>query len=172
MTDENVTTKENLLQILSKCSKCLRSTLNGRLIMSIEELSPLKLKNYLKERKFNLIINTRNDGTTGHWFNLIIFDKKHIFLCDGLNEVYSNTYIMGKIKNFAINNNLILHNFKIKYQPKTSKKCGFLALFQVYKTNAINFSEFLKFRKMLLRNSVTTNEKLMLKQMKSHFKLR
>ena len=172
MTNENVTTKENLLQILSKCPKCLQSMLNGHLIISIEELSSLKLKNYPKQKKFNLIINTKNDGTTGHWFNLIIFNKKHIFLCDGLNEVYSNTYVMGKIHNFTINNNLILHNFKVKYQSKTSKKCGFLALFQVYKTNTVTFSEFLKFRKMLLRNSVTTNEKLMLKQMKSHFKLR
>ena len=165
----DITTKEDLIKILSKCQRCLQSTLNGDLIISIDQLPLLILKKHSKQNKLNLIINTKSDGTTGHWFNLSIFDKNHIFLCDGLNEVTSNQNILEKINHFIINNKLKLYDFKIRYQPKTSKKCGYLACFQVYKSNTMNRTKFIKFRKMLLRNSITTNEKLMIARMKSHF---
>ena len=172
--DENrfVTTKEDLTSILSKCPKCFDSTIDGKFIMSYKDLPNIFLNTLNKKPVYNLIINyMATEGNLGHWCNLIVFNNKSLFLLDGLNQIKSQTEVMSNVKTFAKNNNLTIHNFNIRYQNQSSKKCGFLACFFVYKSVSSSVPKFLRLRKMLLNNSVSTNENYIFNFVRKHFDL-
>ena len=57
------------------------------------------------------------------------------------------------------------------YRNQSSKKCGFLACFFVYKSVSSSVPKFLRLRKMLLNNSVSTNENYIFNFVRKHFDL-
>ena len=173
-TSENnfVTSKDDLLRILSKCSKCHHSIQNGELIISYDQLESINLTDFKNKKIINIIINSsKNNTEIGHWANLVIFNKKVLFFLDGLNQIKTNDDIMNSIHDFATNNKLQLHHFNVRYQVKSSKKCGLLACFVVQKSAHSSISPFFNFRRLLIHNSIATNEKLMLDSVKKHFKI-
>lgn len=170
---EFITSKIDLTRILSKCPKCLYSTQNGEFILSYNLLSSIKLENYKNRTAFNFIINSsQDDNEVGHWANLVVIKKKILFFLDGLGQMRHNIEIMNSIRAFAKNNNLKLFSFNVRYQLKDSKKCGLLACFIVHKSaHNPSISWFLNLRKILSRNSVSTNEHFMISSVRKHFKL-
>ena len=170
--DRFVTTKDDIISSLSKYPKCLDSTIDGKLIISYEELPNILLNTFNKKAVYNLIINSKiKQGKIGHWTSLIVFNSKILFLLDGLNEIKSQIQVITNIKTFAKNNNLKIYDFNVRYQKPSSKKCGFLACFFVYKSITCSLPKFLKLRKMLLNNSVSTNENYIFNFVKKKFGL-
>ena len=172
--DENqfITRKEDLVEILSKRPKCLESTANGKFIISHEQLPNILLTTFKKKPVFNFIVHSKSqDGTAGHWWNLTIFNNKTLFFLDGLNHVKYQSNVMSNIKKFIKINNLTMHNFNIRYQAPSSKKCGFLACFFVYKSVSSSVMKFFKLLLMLKQNSMKTNEEYMFKLVKKYFNL-
>ena len=160
------------MKIISKCFKCKRSTNNGNFILSYIHLPYIHLEKYKNQKVFNFIINSSKDDTEiGHWANLIIFNNKLLFILDGLDQIKNNVDIMNCIHSFAANNKLKSYQFNVRYQKKSSKKCGLLACYIVQKSTHISTASFINLRKLLLHNSIITNEKLMLSSMKKHFQL-
>ena len=174
--DENIfiTSKDDLLDIISKCPKCLNSTGNGTFIMSYDQLCTIRLtEKYANQKVINFIINSsKSDGVIGHWANIVIFNRKMLFFLDGLNEMKNNPEIMNCIYTFSEKNNLKLYQFNVRYQSKRSKKCGFLACFIVHKSTQSTVSKFLNLRKLLVQNSIKTNEQSMLNSVKKTFKIK
>ena len=172
--DENqfITRKEDLVEILSKRPKCLESTANGKFIISHEQLPSILLTTFKKKPVFNFIVHSQSQNdTAGHWWNLIIFNNKTLFFLDGLNHVKSQSNVMTNIKKFIKINNLTMHNFSIRYQSPSSKKCGFLACFFIYKSVSSSVINFFKLLLMLKQNSMKTNEEYIFKLVKKYFNL-
>ena len=169
-----ITTKEDLIKILAKNPNCFNSTVNGKLILSYEQLPNIYLKKFKKKTVYNLIVNSAAAEEyikIGHWFNLIVFKNNTVFFLDGLNQVKSQPFITTNIKKFAKNNNLAIYDFNVRYQNQSSKKCGYLACFFVYKSLSNSIPSFLKLKKMLKQNSIKTNEQYIFKSVKRYFKL-
>ena len=167
-----ITTKSDLTAILSKHPHCLDSTLDGKLIISYDELPNILINKLSKRKVYNIIANTEKSGIgIGHWFNLVIFNNTTLFLIDGLNKIKSQPEITSYIGHFSARNNLKLKDFSVRYQSQQSKKCGYLAVFFVYKSVSHSITQFLRLRRMLQQNSIVTNENYIFTFVKNHFKL-
>ena len=169
--DSYITSKNDLMEILSGCNRCFNSTLKGALVISHKQLPHISLNYLSKLKNLCLIIHSGTNNETAHWFNLVIYNRKTVLLCDGLNQIKTNQEIMSNIASFCRTNRLVFHDFKLRYQTKTSKKCGYLACFFAYKLTSSTFHNFLKFQRMLVQNSVATNEQFMMQRVISHFNL-
>ena len=177
---KDATSKTDLEDILKQCSICYRSTNDGNFILCHSDLPNILLKNYKKLPTYNLIINSldESDGITdmpivGHWFNIIVLKQAgrfyHALICDSLSSITSNHAVMQNIKKFCSNNSLRLHYLSGKYQGK-SNLCGYLAsgiIAYIHGKNRLN--DMTRLQKLFLRNSVKTNENLVLKMYKKHF---
>ena len=168
-----ITSTNELHEIIQRCPKCKHATLNGTFIIPFHHLTAILLKKYHNQKNFCLILNSEiGSHKVGHWFSIIIYQKKYAILCDGLNEIKFNTQIMQYIKHFCSINNLKLIDLSCKYQQIQSKKCGYLALGMVLFSHKFTFKNFLKFKKIFKKNSTETNENYIFKLTKKHFNLK
>ena len=157
---DDVTSTEDLRNILLKCDKCQKITLNGNLIIPHSRLPKLNLKDVGKREKYCITTNTKLQGEgVGHWFSIIINRRTgQAFLLNGLSTVTLDKNVKANIKLFCKKNSLQLVDLSFPYQDKNSSKCGQLACFIVFKTHSVSIKKFLAFRKMMLNNSDKTNE--------------
>ena len=168
-----ITSTNELRQIIEKCSKCQHNSSNGTFIMPFHHLTSIFLKNYPRQKNFGFILNSEKDNQkVGHWFCIIIYQKKFAILCDGLNEIKLNTEIMLVIRQFCLNNKLQFIDLSCRYQQIQSKKCGFLALGILFLSHKYSFKAFMNLKKILKTNSIETNENYLFKIMKKHFGLK
>ena len=177
---KDATSKTDLEDILKQCSTCYRSTNDGNFILCHSDLPNILLKNYKKLPTYNFIINTLNesDSTTespiiGHWINVVVLKQTrrfyHALICDSLGDVTSNHAVMQNIKKFCSNNSLRLHCLNGKYQGESSL-CGYLTSGIIaYSHGKKRLNDMTRLQKLFLRNSVKTNEKLVLKMYRKHF---
>ena len=165
------TSKQDLVQILSKCKKCLNLTGNGSNIIPFNQLNNIHLNNNKAKQCF--IINTvTEDNKIGHWFFLGIYlrgVKRDAILADGLDIVKGNKEVMTSVKNFCKKNNLNLFTVKTRYQKLNSIFCGFLSLYFVCRLSLMPLSQFIKFDLMMSSYSIKTIEEFLLRVTKSHF---
>ena len=190
---KDATSKTDLCNILSNCAICYRSTENGNFIISHTELPRILLnRREFKKREFvNLIVNTKcvqsihNQTSSpqesppdliGHWFlisvSLITTHPNHpkAVVSDPLNEITRNTDVMANIRMFCDHNSLKLYDLDAKHQSDSSTRCGYLIcglIAYIHKNKKLN--KLLALKKMFLRNSVRTNEEMVLKLYKNHF---
>ena len=165
--------KNDLINSLSKCQKCYDLTDGGSNIISYKELNHTMLNNVKKRQCY--IINTESmNFTPGHWFLLAIYtdsQKRIAILADGLDIVASKFNVMTIIKRFCRRNNLTLTTIKTRYQKLNSKKCGLLSLYFVCRVSFFTCHVFLNFDSEMKSNSITSTERLLLKKVKTHFRL-
>lgn len=184
---KDATSKTDLEDILQQCSTCYRSTQNGDFILCHSDLPNILLKNYRKLPVFNFIVNTldendipnESDGTSGpivvgHWINIIVLRQTgsyhHALICDGLGDVTSNHAVMQNIKTFCKNNSLRSYCLNGRWQRDSSRLCGYLSTAIVaYIHGKTRLNSMTRLQKLFLRNSVTTNENLVLKMYRKHF---
>ena len=166
----NVTSTDDLKEIIMKCPKCQKLTKNGNLIVSHDQLPSIILKNdYPRQKKFHIITNFVLEGL-GHWVNLLVVQKK-VYYFNGLTHLKVNPDMKKNILKFCKNNGLKFMDLSFPYQRKRSDQCGQLSCFLVYKSHTVDINSLMDFRRMMMQNSVATNEIFMIKKMKKHFKL-
>ena len=178
---KDATSKTDLEDILQQCSICYRSTNDGNFILCHSDLPSILLKNYKKLPTYNFIVNSLNesDNTSelvkiGHWINIVVLKQAgrfyHALLCDSLDGITSNLEVMHNIRKFCFNNSLRLHCLNGRYQKDTSSLCGYLTSGIIaYTHGKRRLSDIARLQKLFLRNSVKTNENLVLKMYKKHF---
>ena len=178
---KDATSKTDLEDILQQCSICYRSTNDGNFILCHSDLPSILLKNYKKLPTYNFIVNSLNesDNTSelvkiGHWINIVVLKQAgrfyHALLCDSLDGITSNLEVMHNIRKFCFNNSLRLHCLNGRYQKNTSSLCGYLTSGIIaYTHGKRRLSDIARLQKLFLRNSVKTNENLVLKMYKKHF---
>ena len=184
----NATSKTDLCNILSKCADCYQSTNNGNLIVSHIYL-PRILVNSTKKKKrtyVNLVVNSKsnNDQTDdanesneqpviGHWFLITVTLNRQpptALLCDPLNEITKNSTVMDNINMFCKFNSLKLLNLNEKFQSDNSFYCGYISMGLIsYTHNKKKTNKIMTLKKLFQRNSVRSNEKLVLKMYEKHF---
>ena len=169
--DRFLTTGGDIEKLLTRCKKCYSITNNGKYVIFHTELPNLIIPN---RKKVALIVNTTRQNQIGHWFLLIIFKNSRnsqLFLCDGLGRVEKEPRVMKNIELFCKNNNLIFHNYNLKIQTSKSLACGYLILFFLFKFSILSLNGFLSLKRIMIRQSVRTNEKIALKSAKQHFRI-
>lgn len=168
--DSNVTSTNDLKQIIKKCPKCQKLTKNGDLIISHDQLPSILLKNdYPRQKKFHIISNFVLRGL-GHWINLLVVQKK-LYYFNGLTHLKIDPDLKKNILKFCKNNDLKFIDLSFPYQKSRSDRCGQLSCYLVYKSHTVNINSLMDFRKMMMQNSVATNENYMIRKMKKHFRL-
>lgn len=184
---KDATSKTDLEDILQNCSKCYRSTQNGEFILCHSDLPNILLKNYSALPVFNFVINTLDENDTpnesddtsrpilvGHWFNIIVLRQAgrfyHALVCDGLGDITSNDVVMQNIKAFCKNNSLRPNYLTARWQRDSSRLCGYLSSGLIaYIHGKTRLSSMARLQNLFLRNSVATNENLVLKMYRKHF---
>ena len=168
--DSNVTSTSDLKEIIMKCPQCKKLTRDGNLIVPHNLLPSINLKkDYPRQQKFHIISNFVLRGL-GHWINLLIVQKKLYYL-NGLTHLKIDSDLKKNILKFCKNNGLKFIDISFPYQKKQSDRCGYLSCFWVYKSHTtVNINNLLHFRKMMMQNSVASNENYMIEKMTKHFK--
>ena len=172
----NITSADDLRQMLHKCRKCWRMTVNGSMIKSYDELYHVHIKKNIQNCA--IIVNTlaisdvsHSPLAVGHWFNILIYNKQFAFICDGLNKVRQMPEVWRAIEVFCINNRLKIHYFTARYQLKNSDLCGYLACYFVSKCHNSTFRALLSLKKLLNNNAIKTNQRYIVTALKRHLSL-
>lgn len=158
--------------MLSKCDKCWRVTMNGRLIKSYNELPHIHLKNH--SQNYSIIVNTLATDDVekvGHWYNISVYNGQFAVICDGLNKIKQSPKVWNATKSFCRKNGLKFHYFTARYQLKSSDLCGYLACFFVSHCHSSTLRGLMSFKKLLNNNSIKTNEMYVLNRVKHHLSL-
>lgn len=155
---------EDIKNILEKCRICFNITSRGKHIYSIFEILSLVLP---RSKKTAIIINTHD-----HWLSLLIFNNKFCLIVDSLNEVQNWPDVMTCISTFCKNNHLKMFLFKCKFQLDSTQICGSLVCYTIYKFSMLSFLGFLKLRETFSQNSISTNERAMMRKVHQHFKIK
>lgn len=174
---KDATSKIDLVDILSQCSHCYNSTHKGDFILCHSDLPNIQLKNYGKKPVLNFVVNSLDEkdySLIGHWVNIVVFRQGgryyHALLCDSLRDITNNHIVMKNIEKFCSNNSLQTHCLNAKYQEATSQKCGYLTAGVIaYTHGKTHLGNMARLQKILQRNSVKTNEGLILKMYRKHF---
>ena len=154
---------KDILNILKNCRLCFNITNKGQQIIDFKLLASLKIP---PKRKNAIILHAYQ-----HWLVLLIF-KNHCVLVDSLNTVqFSHPDVIQTVLIFCKNNSLYLHLFNCNFQSKSSNICGLLILWTVLKATKLSFTNFMKLKKTILKNNISTNERGMVHAVKKHFKL-
>ena len=152
---------KDLFNILKNCKLCFKITNNGKNIIDFNNLKSIILP---KTKKNAIILYAYQ-----HWMLLLTF-KSQCVLIDPLNEVHvSHPDVIHAIITFCIDNSLMLHSFDTKFQKLTTNVCGFLVLWALLKSTKLSFSNFMKLKRIILCNTVSTNERGMVNTVKRHF---
>ena len=183
---KNATSKTDLCNMLSKCAVCYHSTNDGNLIVPHIDLTRIFVNRPKKKKKtyVNLIVNSKSNNDQidnvdqsndqpiiGHWFLITVALNKQpptAIICDPLNDITKNSTVMANINMFCKNNSLKLLNLNEKFQKDDSFYCGYISLGLIsYTHNKTN--KIMSLKKLFQRNSVKSNEKLILKMYEKHF---
>ena len=169
----NITTGQDIANLISKCSKCTSITNGGNYITSFTHLKELIIPEW---SKVAIVVNTEEDFSlnVGHWIVLTVFlgevSGRHLILCDGLNETETKApKVMQAIKHFCQLNRLTYTNLNLRCQLQTSQTCGFISLFFLAKASMMSLDSFILLRNTMKRNSVHTNEEVAINFVKLHY---
>ena len=185
---KDATSKTDLCNVLSKCTVCYHSTNDGNLIVPHIDLARILVNDTKKKKRtyVNLVVNSKSnndqiDGVNhnneppiiGHWFLITVtLNKQHptATICDPLNDITKNSIVMANINIFCKNNSLRLLNLNEKFQNDNSFYCGYISLGLIsYTHNKKKTNKIMALKKLFQRNSVKSNEKLILKMYEKHF---
>lgn len=159
----------DLQSIVSSCENCFKSIQHGRNIICHTAL-PTSFYPGSHTSLVAYIINTRSKSDAiGHWVTLIRL-KDTILLCDGLHYVTSRPDVMRNIRIFSKINNCRLVIMNMRYQTANSSKCGFLAIALIAKAHVLPLKSFSALQKLFKKNSIASNERLLLNFAQKHFK--
>ena len=169
----NITTGQDIANLISTCSKCTNITNGGNYITSYIHLKELVVP---KQSKVAIVVNSEEDFSenVGHWIVLVVFlggvSGRHLILCDGLNETETKApKVMQAIRHFCQLNSLTYTNLDLRCQLQTSQTCGFISLFFLAKASIMSLDSFILLRNTMKRNSVHTNEEVAINFVKSHY---
>lgn len=166
----NHLTNGNDLRLLMKsCKKCTKSIEFGQHIVSHKQLPLFRPKQ--KQTAFTFI-TSNFPGEIGHWANIFVTRNKTAFLCDGLNYVQTRPDVMSNIVHFCRNNNFQLNILDLRCQLEKSSVCGFITMYMIYVFTHFSLKQFISLEKLFKRNSIKTNEKLILECVQKHFKFK
>ena len=166
-----LTTGSDIQNALSRCKQCYTMTNDGNYVLFHTELPNITISR--KKKKLAFIINTEeNSNSLGHWFALLTYSGKVAVLADSLCIVEKEKpRVMENIKLFCDRNHLSFMSLSHQIQQKHSLKCGFLALHWVARASKLTLRTLLSYKRVLMKHSVRTNEKIALNFAKKHFKL-
>ena len=168
MMSSDLTNGLDLTRLMSSCSTCLNAVAFGSKIRHHEEIRNFKDSTTIGTRSAYFLNSQSPDQLFGHWILLLKF-KHTMYLCDGLQYAPSRSDIMRNIRSFCRLNNYKLIIFPLRYQLKTSSKCGYLSLGIIAKYHTLSFSQFISMISALRRNSIRSNEQFFLRFAKKHF---
>ena len=168
---EGLTTGEDIRKLLAKCPTCYSITNNGNYVIFHSKLPQLIITD--NRPKIALIVNTATSHRViGHWFSLIFFSSgRKLFLCDGLDQARKDSQVLKNIKIFCENNNLAFSLYRVRLQLESSLTCGYIAIWWVYKLSVSSLKSFMNLRRIMLQQSIYSNEKRVLKTAKKHFQI-
>lgn len=165
-----LTNGNDLNSLMKTCKTCSRVTGYGKNIVCHTQLPYMNNFNQKQKNNTLLICNTANQlFTVGHWFVLIIRYNK-VYMCDGLGYVITRQDVMDNVTKFCRINNFHFVDLKTRCQLKNSEICGFVAIFFVGKYTTISFGKFCQILSLFRRNSIKSNELLVMKFVQKHFR--
>ena len=167
-----LTTGEDIRKLLTRCKKCYSITNNGNYVIFHTKLLELIIP---KKKKIGIIVNSQADERlVGHWFTICVYQERgerHCYLADGLDQIRKEPEILKNIKSFCTNNHLTFSSISVRLQLKSSKKCGFIALFWIFQLSISSLNAFKNLRKIMIQQSIHSNEARALRLVKKHFKI-
>ena len=163
-----LTSGPELQQIVNSCKACSKLIRFGKNIISYDQLPYLSLGSPRTNSSVWFLNTKLPNDPAGHWCTLIQFSSK-ILLCDGLDYVIKRKDVMYNIRSFCDSNNCELIIMQLRCQEDDSTKCGYLALAFLAKFHVLSRKKFFNMQPIFKRNSITTNEKLMLNFAQKHF---
>ena len=166
---KHLTNGNDLRTLMKSCRRCSKSIEFGQHIISHKQLPFIRLKQ--KQTAFTFI-SCSMPGEIGHWANIFVTKNNVALLCDGLNYVQTRPDIMSNVKSFCSNNNLQLNCLDLRCQLEKSSICGYVTMYMVYAFSHFTLKQFLSLEKLFKRNSIRTNEKLILNCVQQHFKFK
>ena len=166
-----LTSGPDLQKLASSCKACFKLIRFGKNIVSYDQLPSLLLENPRTSSSVWFLNTKLPNDSAGHWCTLIQFNS-NILLCDGLDYVIKRKDVMFNIRSFCTSNNCKLIVMQLRCQEDDSTKCGYLALSFLAKFHAFSRRKFFHMQLIFKRNSIATNEKLMLKFAQKHFGFR
>ena len=103
---------------------------------------------------------------------IIIIFNNYAILCDPLNTVqFSHPDVVQTVITFCKNNSLYLQLYGTTIQSQKTNVCGYLVLWLLLKATKLSFLGFLRLKKTILLNNISTNERSMVYTVRQHFKL-
>ena len=154
---------KEIFDILKNCRLCFKITNKGQQIVNFKLLPLMKVP---KQKKNAIILHAYE-----HWMLILIF-KSDCILCDPLNTIqFAHPDVLQAVVTFCKNNSLYLHIFGVTYQSQFSNVCGWLILWTLLKATKLSFSGFMKLKKTILANNISTNERGMIHKVKQHFNI-
>ena len=166
---KHLTNGNDLRTLMKTCRRCSKSVEFGLHIILHKQLSFIRLKQ--RQTAFTFL-SCNMPGEIGHWANIFVTKNNIALLCDGLNYVQTRPDVMSNIMNFCRNNNLHLKNLDLRCQLEKSSICGYVSMYMVYAFSHFTLKQFLSLEKLFKRNSIKTNEKLVLTCVQQHFKFK
>ena len=166
---KNVTSGQDILDLISNCDDCKRITNKGNYIISYVHLSNLVPP---KRPKIGIIVNTEHDDSSniGHWFLCYIHANHTMVLADGLNQVETKKPdVLKVIKDFCYLNNLVYTSLNIRCQLQSSQTCGYISCFFLAKASLLSLEGFFLLRETMQRNSIHTNESYAIHFVRTHY---
>ena len=153
---------KDLFTILKSCPLCFKITNKGQQIVDFRVLPFIKVQ---KTKKNAIIVHAYQ-----HWILVLIF-KDYCILCDPLNTVqFDHPDVVQAVITFCRNNSLYLKLFGATIQSRKTNVCGYLNLWLLLKATKLSLSGFLKLKKTILSNNISSNERSMFHTVKRHFK--
>ena len=154
---------KDIYNILKNCPLCFKITNKGQQIVDFKALPFIKIQ---KQKKNAIIIHAYQ-----HWIIILIFNN-YCILSDPLNTVqFDHPDVIQAVITFCRNNSLYLKLFGTTIQSQKTNVCGFLILWLLLKATKLSLSGFLKLKKTILLNNISSNERSMVHTVKHHFKL-
>ena len=165
-----VTSSEDLKNILARCKKCYKLTLQASLILPIESLGEMMLpKNH--QKKFYAIVHVKSkQSSLGHWISLSCYlTEKKAVIIDPSNKYRFSNSTVHYIRLFCQKNHLSEINYAVQLQSPHSLACGQICVAMCGKTHNSSIQQILNVRKLIKTYSVAFNEHHLISYAKKHF---
>lgn len=164
-----ITSTNNLRDILKRCKKCYKITMNASLIMPIESVSETRLPK-VRFQKYFLLANFKTGENLGHWVGIAVFPhEKLCVIIDPGNRYRDYPIVVSHIQNFCKLNKLNIFDYATKFQQDSSFICGQLCTFFCAKIHLYSFQELLNFRDVIKSYTISSNEENMMSFVQKHF---
>lgn len=154
---------EDIKAILQRCKLCYKMIFNGKFIYSPTDILSLLLP---RCKKAAIVLNTHD-----HWLCLLIFNNRICLIADSICEVQNWPDVMKNIAFFCKKNGLKRYLYSARIQGNETQICGKIVCFLIFKFSVLSFLGFLKLRQTFGQNSISSNERAIMRTVRIHFNL-